>query len=77
MPCLEPNKNLSEQAKVILKLLARVGKATKQEIADESGLDTPLIARKLRELIGKAAVEEQNGVFVITDSGKEAAEKLT
>jgi len=76
MPCLEPNKNLSEQGKVILKLLAKVGRATKQEIADESGLDTPLIARKLRELIEEGAVEEQSGVFVITDSGKEAAEKL-
>ncbi len=76
MPCLKPNKNLSEQAKSILKLLAEVGKATKQEIADKSGLNTPLIARKLRELIGKGAVKEQDGVFIITDSGKEVAEKL-
>ncbi len=76
MPCLEPNKNLSEQAKSILKLLAEVGKATKQEIAVKSGLDTPLVARKLRELIGKSVVKEQAGEFIITDAGKEAAEKL-
>ncbi len=76
MPCLEPDKNLSEQAKIILKLLAEVGSATKQEIADKSGLDTPLIARKLRELIEKGAAKEQDDVFTITDSGKEAAEKL-
>ena len=76
MPCLEPSKNLSEQAKVILKLLAKIGSASKQEIAEKTGFDTPLVSRKLRELIGKGAVIEKGSVFAITDEGKDAANKI-
>lgn len=76
MPCLEPNKNLSEDAKKVLKLLSKLKSATRQEIADEAGMDTPLVSRKLRELMGKGAVIEKDGKYQITEDGVEAAKKI-
>ncbi len=76
MPCLEPNKNLSEAAKKVLKALSELKNATKAELAEKTGLDTPVIARKLRELMEKTAVVEKNGTFEITKDGVEAAKKI-
>ena len=76
MPCLEPNKNLSEEAKKVLKTLGELKSATKQEIAEATGLDTPLVSRKLRELAGKSAVIEKENKFEITKDGIEAAKKI-
>ena len=76
MPCLEPNKNLTEEAKKVLKALSKLKSATKQEISETTGLDTPLIARKLRELIEKDAVIEKENKFEVTKDGIEAAKKI-
>ncbi len=76
MPCLEPNKNLSEEAKKVLKVLGELRKATKIEISEKTGFDTPLISRKLRELSEKGAVKEEDGMFVITEDGIKALEKI-
>lgn len=76
MPCLEPNKNLTEEAKKVLKTLSKLKSATKQEIAEATGLDTPLVSRKLRELAGKSAVIEKENKFEITKDGIEAAKKI-
>ncbi len=76
MPCLEPDKNLSEKAKKVLKALNELKSATKLEIAEKTGFDTPLISRKLRELGEKGAVKEENGKFFITEDGIEAVKKL-
>jgi len=76
MPCLEPNKNLSEDAKKVLKVLSKLKSSTRQEIANETGMDTPLIARKLRELKEKGAVIEKEDKYQITEDGAEAAKKI-
>jgi len=76
MPCLEPSKNLSEEAKKVLRALNELKSATKSEIAEKTGFDTPLISRKLRELAEKGAVREENGKFFITDDGIEAVKKI-
>lgn len=76
MPCLEPDKNLSEEAKKVLKALNELKSATKTELAEKTSFDTPLISRKLRELAEKGAVKEENGKFVITDDGLEAVKKI-
>ena len=76
MPCLEPDKNLSEDAKKVLKALAKLESITKAEIAEKTDLDMPLISRKLRELVNKGAVIEKEGKIEITPEGKEAAKKI-
>ncbi len=76
MPCLEPDKNLSEAAKKVLKALSELKEATKAELAEKTGLDTPVIARKLRELKEKGAAAEADGKFKITEDGIEAAKKI-
>ena len=76
MPCLEPDKNLSDEAKKVLKALEELKKATKIKISERTGLDTPLVSRKLRELAGKGAVVEKDNIFEITKDGAEAAKKL-
>ena len=76
MPCLEPDKNLSEDAKKILKALSKLKSATKVEISEGTGIDTPLVSRKLRELIEKGAAIEKDNKFEITEGGLEASKKI-
>jgi len=76
MPCLEPDKNISEEAKRIVNTLGNAAGLEKQAIAKESGFNLPLVSRKLRELIEKELILENEGKYSLTNKGKEALEVL-
>ena len=77
MPCLEPDKNLSKEAKQILLVLGNEGPFGRQNIAHKAGLAFPLAARKLRELLEKGLVLEDNRGFSLTEKGREAFSALS
>jgi len=76
MPCLEPDKNISGEAKRIVNILSNAAGLEKQAIAKETGFNLPLISRKLRELIEKELILENEGKYSLTDKGKEALKVL-
>ncbi len=76
MPCLEPDKNLSKEAKEILLALGKLKSAERVKIAEETGFVLSLVSRKLRELMDKETVREEKGVYFLTEKGKEAISVL-
>ena len=76
MPCLEPDKNLSKEAKEILLVLGKLKSAERVKIAEETGFVLSLVSRKLRELMDKETVREEKGVYFLTEKGKEAISVL-
>ena len=75
MGCLEPNKNISKEAKKILRNFGNRS-MKREEIAQAAGFALPLVARKLRELADKKLVIEEEGVYYLSDKGKEALDIL-
>ncbi len=76
MPCLEPDKNLSEEAKTILLLLGKLKSADKSRIVEETGYVSSLVSRKVRELMSKEVVKEEGGMYSLTPRGEEAVSAL-
>ena len=72
MPCLEPNKDLSKEARQILLSLGKLKSADKLKLEKETGFVSSLIVRKLRELAEKEAIKEDGRVYSLTDKGEEA-----
>jgi len=72
MPCLEPNKSLSKEARQILLSLGKLKSADKLKLEKETGFVSSLIVRKLRELAEKEAIKEDGRVYSLTDKGEEA-----
>ena len=72
MPCLEPNKSLSKEARQILLSLGKLKSADKLKLGKETGFVSSLIVRKLRELAEKEAIKEDGRVYSLTDKGEEA-----
>ncbi len=77
MPCLEPDKKLSDEEKKIILIINRVVSGNKARIAKEGELNLPLVSRKLRKLIEKELVSEQDGAYQLSQKGREAVEALT
>lgn len=73
MGCINPDNTLTPTARRMLKIVSVA--VTAEQIARELQMPMFKIRSSLREMMGAELIREENGLYVITDKGKELLNK--